>query len=768
MSLTEPELSQRALKLFEAALDEPEDTRADWVARATAGDEALKAKVESLIAADRRASQMLPTGGLMPDAGPAPPERVGRYKIVRNLGGGGMGETFLAQRDDGLFEHEVAIKFVRPSRMAETARALFDRERRALAKLSHRHIAQLFDGGVAENGAPYLVMEYVRGAPIDEVARGRNAREIATLVIDTCDAVQYAHQNLIVHADLKPANILVNQAGDVKVIDFGVARLLSETESGETLHPFTPGFASPEREAGAAPTPADDVFALGALLRELAGAEAPEELQDIAARASAAEVAARYPSAAALRDDLRAWLETRPLAARAGDRFYVLKKFAQRRRLGVMAGAIAIVATLVALAATTYLYLEADRARQLAEQRFADVRGLSRYLLFEVYDRLERTPRTLEMRRDVAREAQGYLEVLARAPNAPADVRIETVEGLLRVAELQAGRQHSNLGEYDNARASLARAEELAAALPQSPTVVTLRTKVALTHANILMDVDQDLETAGVFLGRASDWIESLPQDVRGALPMALAVERATLANWQGRYADGVTIAQRALALAPAEATRETSTLSLRARDALAEAYYYQEKLGEAEAEYRANARAAVAFAAQNTSDMEALRYSVRARWALATTLLQRNRPREALTELNAAAERAPELLAFEPADDATRRMDRIVLAARAQALAMSGNLGEGVRLLRAQVETREALYRQSPQVGDYARSYAITLAMLADLYADHSRAREACPLYAEARGVFSDLETRGLLSEQDRSSAVRMISERQTTHCGQ
>ena len=152
----------------------------------------------------------------------------------------------------------------------------------------------------------------------------------------------------------------------------------------------------------------------------------------------------------------------------------------------------------------------------------------------------------------------------------------------------------------------------------------------------------------------------------------------------------------------------------------------------------------------------------------MATTLLQRNRPREALTELNAAAARVPELLAFEPADDAARRMDRIVLAARAQALAMSGNLAEGVRLLRAQIQTREALYRQSPQVGDYARSYAITLAMLADLYADHDRAREACPLYEEARGVFGDLEARGLLSEQDRSSAVRMISERQTTHCGQ
>jgi serine/threonine-protein kinase len=134
--LAGPELSQRALELFEEALAEPEDTRADWLTRATANDPALRAKVESLIAADRRGDSLMPTGGALGAAPIAPPERVGHYKIVRSLGSGGMGETFLAARDDGLFDHEVAIKFMRPSRMAATARALFDRERRALADTS--------------------------------------------------------------------------------------------------------------------------------------------------------------------------------------------------------------------------------------------------------------------------------------------------------------------------------------------------------------------------------------------------------------------------------------------------------------------------------------------------------------------------------------------------------------------------------------------------------------------------------------------------------
>ncbi len=756
-----PELSQRALDLFEEALSEPEHTRADWLTRATANDPALRAKVESLIAADRRGDSLMPTGGAMAAAPIAAPERVGHYKILRSLGGGGMGETFLAARDDGLFEHEVAIKFMRPSRMAGTARALFDRERRALAKLSHRHIAQLFDGGVAENDAPYLVMEYVRGAPIDEYAKALDARGVARLVADVCDAVQYAHQNLIVHADIKPSNVLVNEAGDAKVIDFGVARLLTETEAdGAAIYPFTAAYASPERSRGEAPAPADDVFALGVLLRTLLGDKPHADLAAIAACATASKSEARYTSAGALRDDLRAWLETRPLAARRGERFHALRKFVERRKWAVSAAAAALVAILGALAATTYLYLEADRARQLAEQRFADVRGLSRYLLFDVYERLERSPRTLAMRRDVAREAQGYLEQLSRTPNAPLDVRIETIEGLLRVAELQGGGQRSNLGEFDNARASLERAERLAAALPPRDDVVALRVRIALARASIAMDVDQDLPRAAALLAEARALADTF--DAAGELDIALAVEEATLANWQGRYHDAITSAQRALNMAGAQ----PAPLALRARDALAEAHYYQDELADAEAQYRIAAQDAAAYAAADPGDMNALRYAVRARWALATTLLQRGRAREALAELNIAAEPIPRLLAFEPSDEAARRLDRIVLTARAQALAMSGNLPEGVRLLRAQIASREALHRASPDVADYARAYAISLAMLADLYADNASNREACPLYAQSRTLFEDLAARGALSEQDRASALRMVLERQAQVC--
>lgn len=511
-------LAKRALALFERARERPDEARAAWIEAVCGEDGALRAEALRIMRADTDAAAALPTRGLHGFCafGP-PPERVGAYRIIERLGEGGMGATFAAVRADGLFEHDVAIKLVRPSMLPDTARALFDKERRALAKLSHRNIAQLFDGGVTENGAPYFVMERVFGDTIDAWAKGRGAREIVETLIDVCGAVQFAHQNLIVHADLKPANILVSQAGEAKIVDFGVARILRDVESDEAgaLFPYTSGFASPARVAGAVPTPADDVYALGALARVLLReklADARDDLDAIIARACADDAAARYHSSDALREDMRRWLAYRPITAREADRLYCARKFVRRRRLRVAGATLALLGLIGGLAVTSYLYVQAERARQLAEARFGEVRELARYLLFEVYDRLERTPRSLAMRRDVARVAQSYLEQLAGSPGAPEDVRRETIEGLVRIADIQAGRHHANLGEYEAATANLATAEILAAALPQDGAVSAMRARIALRQASLAMNVDQDLDEAARFIeaGRESGCVHTL------------------------------------------------------------------------------------------------------------------------------------------------------------------------------------------------------------------------------------------------------------------
>jgi tetratricopeptide (TPR) repeat protein len=804
--------SLRSLSIFEDALDVAPDARAAWLAEACDGDEALLAEVKRLLAADELAERAMPTGGLRPDDTPMP-ARVGHYRIVDRVGQGGMGDVFAAARDDGLFEHVVAIKRVRPSLFPATAQALFERERRALATLSHRHIAQLYDGGVDETGAPFFIMELVRGAPIDRYVADNDLspRQIVEKVIQVCEAVQHAHQNLIVHADLKPANILVNEAGDPKIVDFGVARLLREEEA-EALHPQTRGYASPQRAAGASPTPADDVFALGVVLRVLLTGERADmgdtttlashaietseafagrpaewrhrrsrmvqgDLDEIIARACAPKAEQRYPAAIALAADLRAWLEIRPLAAKAHDRLHVFRRFVRRRRWRVAGGIAAAAALVIGLSVTTALWTQAEAARKQAEQRFTEVRSLAKYLLYDVHDRLEVTPQSLAMRRDMARVAQGYLIQLADAPSAPADVLLEAADGLVRVADLQAGRSRPNLGEFDEAMKNLDSADAIAAGLvagPEAAQVAGLRARIAVRRAALMMNSTQELEAAGEQLEAARAYLAEIGADdpARPALATRIALEEAILGNWKGDYTLARTRAEEAVTLARDllardEAARENWYLAARAQDALAEAIYYGVGEAGSEPEYRRLVAVTSVFADAHPDDMLGRRMAIEAHWALGTTLLGvGGRTKEALAELDRAAALLPVLLEFEPDDEGARRTQRIVLAAQAQALAMAGRFAEGVALLRGQLDINAREAEAPGARPELVRSQAVTLAMLADLYADNNAPREACPLYAKVETILTGLEQRGLLSQLDRDSSLKMVQARQAELC--
>jgi len=802
-------LTRRAFTVFEDALDIEDATQRETFLTTTCeGNEALLAEVRKLLRADAAAERVMPTGGLQPTASPMP-KHIGRYRIVDLIGQGGMGEVYIAARDDGLFDHAVAIKRIRPSLLPETARALFDRERRALATLSHRYIAQLYDGGVDETGAPYFIMELVRGVAIDVHAANNDLtpRQIVEKMIQVCDAVQHAHQNLIVHADLKPANILINDAGDPKIVDFGVARVLRDADD-IALHPQTPGYASPQREAGASPTPADDVFALGAILRALLTGEAPRgaahtlvtseaiakspafakrpadwrakrarlvhgDLDDIIARACAAAPEERYQAAVALAADLRAWLDTRPIAQHADDKLYVFRKFIRRRRWRVIAAGVAGFGLVVALMLTSTLYAQADFARKQAEARFTEVRSLAKYLLYEVYDRLERTPQTLAMRRDVARVAQSYLNQLADTPSAPADVLLEAADGFARIADLQAGRSRANLGDPQGALENLDRAEAIAARLqaddPANHQVLALRAHIALHHAAIAMNSRQDLDSAGKLLDEAGQIIAKLPPDARETKLLAVQreVETAILGNWKGAYTESDTHARRAIATTealPPEslAQRDAQYLLARAYDALAEAVYYGEGPAPSESIYRRLVDITEAHTIARPDDMLALRLAIEAHWALGSTLLGIDRAKDGLAQMQAAAALMPTLLNYQPEDAGAQRTQRIVYSALAQALAMSGRFDEGVALLRAELTKSEEHVRKTGSRPEQVRSYGVTLAMLADLYADNNMAKEACPIYQDAEQVWIDLDKRGVLTQLDRDNSQRMVRERQ------
>ena len=274
---------QRIEQLFLAAADLAPDERAAYLHRETAGDPELYAVVAGMLQhtsdGETRFAAAIGHTAAAAGAGQAPTQ-IGHYTVIRELGRGGMGAVYLAERVGGDFHQQVAIKVVK--RGMDTAQIVerFRHERRILASLNHPHIARLLDGGATADGLPYLVMEYIDGRPLMDDCRARQLplNERLMLFEQICGAAQHAHQKLIVHRDLKPANILVTSAGVPKLLDFGIAKLLlpdeDKTAPAEALtragaRLLTPDYASPEQILGQPVSVAADVYSLGLVLYEL-------------------------------------------------------------------------------------------------------------------------------------------------------------------------------------------------------------------------------------------------------------------------------------------------------------------------------------------------------------------------------------------------------------------------------------------------------------------------------------------------------------------
>lgn len=402
---------QQIETLFDEALARPVGVRDRYLQEAC-DDAQVRREVERLLAAVDKAETFLDTpaqvfaADLVAAEDEVPPvERIGPYRIVREIGRGGMGTVFLAERVDGAFEQRVAVKLLRSGLAAGRTVDRFLAERQILASLTHPHIARLYDGGVTENGIPYFVMEYVEGRAIDDdcEARRLSLRERLRLFVTVGRAVQHAHRRLVVHRDLKPSNIMVTEDGTPRLLDFGIAKLLSEegeaglTRTGMSL--MTPEYASPEQVCGGPITTASDVYQLGLLLYELltgrpahrlatrslaevthvvveqqpmlpstAVAKATEaslaagvaeaqgtsrrglqrllrgDLDAIVMKALRKEPEDRYESVAHLVHDVERFLDGQPVTARRGTAAYRLRKFVQRHRWGVAVAGVMLVA----------------------------------------------------------------------------------------------------------------------------------------------------------------------------------------------------------------------------------------------------------------------------------------------------------------------------------------------------------------------------------------------------------------------------------------
>lgn len=501
-----PERWRQVATILDEALELGPLPRSSYLDRVCAGEPELRRDVESLLAADslsegfleNSVESLLPgligvvdldgggTGGL--GAGTA----VGPYRIVKELAHGGMGTVYLAERADGQFEQQVALKVIRRGMGSDEVHRRFRAERQILARLNHPHIARLLDGGITADGQPWFAMEYVDGEPLVAwcEARQTSLEGRIELFRDVCDAVRFAHQSLVVHRDLKPSNILVTPQGQTKLLDFGIAKLLEDgarlgAEAGEAaatrteLRVMTPEYAAPEQVRGEPVTTATDVYALGAVLYELlTGRRAHQferhtpaevervicdtepdppsaavtgadrlrrllrgDLDTIVLKALQKDPARRYPSAEALLEDLRRSQSGLPITARPDSFGYRSRKFLLRHRAGVAAGAALVVALVGGLAAT--LWQAREKAREAATAR--EVKDFV-VNLFQVSDPAESRGREITARELLERGVRRVDSALGRQPAVQ-----EELLGVL-------GKIHWELGLYAQADTLFSRA----------------------------------------------------------------------------------------------------------------------------------------------------------------------------------------------------------------------------------------------------------------------------------------------------------------------
>jgi non-specific serine/threonine protein kinase/serine/threonine-protein kinase len=532
------------------AADVAETELDDWLSNFCGDDLAVRAEIESLLNLRTNSRSFLETSFaeqaakmLLDDDVRHVGKKFGKFTIIREIDSGGMGTVYLARRADGEFTQDVALKIVRQTLVDKELELRFKRERQILADLSHPNIARLFDGGMTDIGEPFLVMEYIDGKALIEYAQTAklSLESRLHLFVKICNAVSFAHQNLIVHRDIKPSNILVDANGEPKLLDFGLAKVFDEAtpESERTQTSFralTPAYASPEQLRGFNVTTASDIYSLGVVLYELLTGKRPHDfksnsfdeilrivstcepvrpsavagrrshferdavqvngaspgirlgadLDNIIMMALRKEPERRYKSVDQFAEDVGRFLKNLPVVAREDTFGYRTSKFVQRNAVGVIAGSLVAAATVAAAVISRKQAQRADRERERAERRFNEVRQLSNSLMFEIHDSIQDLPGATETRQLIVTRALRYLDSLLGEASDDLSLQRELATAYKKVGDIQGNPYSANLGDITGAMRTYAHARDLYETLVEKePSNIDLQRDVAALYDRV-------------------------------------------------------------------------------------------------------------------------------------------------------------------------------------------------------------------------------------------------------------------------------------------
>ena len=746
--------------LFAQATELPPGERSQFLVSACGDDEALFEELGELLAADAAAmqdeswqrsairNQVIAEKN---SSDSAVGQTVGNYRLVELVGSGGMGSVYRAVRVDNEIEMSVAVKLIRATFYSPDVVAKFRAERQILANLQHPNIARVLDGGARADGLPYLIMEYVDGvSPHDYCSRNNlGIKQRLGLFQQICAAVHYAHQNMVIHRDLKPANILVTADGRVKLLDFGIAKILTpipRLSEEAVTEPFmarmTVRYSSPEQIRGEPVTTAADVYSLGVILYELLTGHSPYgdgnrpthqimaavceeepsrpssfvaklrgDLDNILLRTLRKAPGERYASVAQFSEDIGRYLEGRPVQARGDAPFYLAAKFIRRNLATVVAAALILCLLIGGL-------VEVTLARARAERRFNELRQLAHSVMFDYADRLDRLPGSTQVRAQMVRDALRYLDNLSKEADTP-QLQREVVDAYVRVTNVQGNEYENNLGDpvgaLVSARKAAATAEKLLGE-DQSPIALNSAAEAFSTFGDLLFSTGNLSAADRAYqrsIGLRRDIAAKSPQDLDNSLALSTSLKHMGDLyggyGWPnlGKTAEALAWYQQsndlaAELLAEFPANIEAAKASFKARMQLSSSETTMGMRNEAARDLQETLRQIAQVHGQSPGDSHVRVEFANAEARLGQMLLDDRNAVAATGHLSHAVELMRDLLATDAGNAIYRRREAVMESQWASALRGTRRISDSISHNEHALSQAEALHKDAPGSAEY------------------------------------------------------------------